>query len=89
MLKKNGKFFIKTFSNLTWGCGTGEKKGHNAWNVSEGPLAYLGYGRFTTEDDLKILFNEPLILTNIEKSTITIDNRKKLIDEWVLTGKKL
>lgn len=38
--KVTGKIFTRTFASGCWGDKTGEKVGHNAWIVGEGPLLH-------------------------------------------------
>ena len=86
--KEDGKIFSRTFATGTWGEGTGEKLGHNAWDVQEGPLQGKGYSRFTSFEEIPQLltgFN----LLEIELLTRTAGQRKQEVREWLITGEKI
>lgn len=83
VLKPGGKLFVRTFATGCWGDGTGTPAGHNAWFVSEGPLAGEGLARFTTEEDFSSLFPD---FTHISWEQVTKSRKegKKQIQEWLL-----
>ncbi|MFJ9501231.1 class I SAM-dependent methyltransferase [Brevibacillus centrosporus] len=86
--KKGGKMFSRTFATGSWGDGTGEKVGHNAYMVTEGPLANRGYNRFTELSEIPSLI-EGYKLTEIELQTRTFEGRTKDFKEWVIIGEKV
>ncbi len=85
--KKNGKLFLRTFSQDCWGDGTGNKGGRNAWAVSEGPLLDKGYARFTDLNEIPDLLSG-FNLTEVELLTRTMGNRKHEIKEWLIMGER-
>lgn len=87
VLKKGGKIFVRTFATGTWGDGTGECAGHNAWFCSEGPLEGKGFARFTDQNELKSLLSGVNIIST-ELLTYTVNEQKNAIKEWVVVGEK-
>mgnify|MGYP001181286392 CR=1 FL=1 len=89
VLKSKGKIFSRTFSVGTWGDKTGKNLGHNAWNISDGPMKdHCEYIRFTALDEI----NDLLINFNLEKVELlkrTLDNRAHEIKEWLIYGEKI
>jgi len=85
--KPGGRFFARTFATGTWGEGTGEPLGYQAYRVEEGPLAGIGCCRFSTFDDLPKLMRS-FHLTEIEEMVRTVGNREHAIKEWVVIGEK-
>ena len=89
VLKKGGKIFSRTFSTGTWGYNTGKLVGHNAWEVSEGPMkGHCKYIRFTEFHEI----NELLInfrVQSIETLIRTLENRNHEIKEWLIHGLKI
>ena len=89
VLKSEGKIFSRTFSVGTWGDKTGKKIGHNAWNVTDGPMkGHCEYIRFTELDEI----NDLLVNFNVEKVELlnrTLDNRAHEIKEWLIYGAKV
>lgn len=85
--KKGGKLFSRTFATGSWGDQTGEKVGHNAYVVNEGPLAGKGFSRFTDYKEI------PELIQRFEISEIQLITRKYIsidreVKEWVITGEK-
>ncbi|MED1801457.1 class I SAM-dependent methyltransferase [Brevibacillus porteri] len=88
--KKGGKLFSRTFAAGCWGDGTGQKVGHNAYLVSEGPLYQKGYSRFTTLEEI------PELISGFKISEIQLLSRKVIgefsverdIKEWIISGEK-
>ncbi|MFC6648215.1 class I SAM-dependent methyltransferase [Paenibacillus rhizoplanae] len=56
VLKPKGKVYSRAFSEGSWGDGTGEHVGHNAWIPNEGPLNNKGLSRFASKMDLEELW---------------------------------
>jgi 2-polyprenyl-3-methyl-5-hydroxy-6-metoxy-1,4-benzoquinol methylase len=88
VLKKNGKLFSRTFASGCWGYATGEKVGHNAWIVSEGPIFNKGYARFTDLAEIPDLFTG-FKINEVELLTRTVENRCYEIKEWVVIAEKM
>jgi len=79
--------YVRTPAAGTWGDGTGEAHGHNAWRCSEGPFAGTGIVRFASEADLSALF-KPWNVLQIEQVSRTLENRSKAHAEWVIIARK-
>ncbi|EGV27988.1 Methyltransferase type 11 [Thiorhodococcus drewsii AZ1] len=87
VLKTSGKLFSRTFSTLSWGYGTGQELGRNAFLCAEGPLHGKGYARFTTDSEVVDLLGD-LVLTSLEELKTTRNNRKNAIVEWIIEAEK-
>lgn len=87
VLRKGGALFVRTFATGTWGDGTGEYAGHNAWRCQEGPLAGLGFGRFTDYEEIQNLLAGFNILST-ELITRTMGKRQHVIKEWIINAEK-
>lgn len=87
VLKKNGKLFVRTFAKGSWGDGTGELVGHNAYKTAEGPLAMKGYSRFTCYDEIPDLL-DGFKIEQIELINRTVNNGKNNIKEWIVIASK-
>lgn len=85
--KDGGKLLSIAFAKGSWGDGTGENVGHNAWLASEGPLAGKGYSRFADLDEIGELISG-FELSNLEVSVRTMNNRGHEIKEWVIEAVK-
>jgi SAM-dependent methyltransferase len=85
--RPGGWLYVRTPAAGTWGDGTGEAHGHNAWRCSEGPFAGTGIVRFASEADLAALF-KPWKVLQIEQVSRTLENRSKVHAEWVIIARK-
>ena len=85
-LKKNGKIFIRAFSDKSYGYGSGINISHNAFIPKIGNTQ-MGLQRFTSKSDINKLYKKFEILY-LEKITRTIDNLNNKIDEWIIILKK-
>ncbi len=85
--RPGGKLFCRTFAAGSWGDGTGERVGRNAWRVGEGPLLDKGYSRFTSEGDIADLL-QGFRVENVEMITRTLDDRRHEVKEWVIGAAK-
>ncbi len=83
VLKPGGKLFVRTFATGCWGEGTGTPAGHNAWLVSEGPLAGEGLTRFT---DMRMLMQLLLgyIFIKVAALQRSDANSHHAICEWLV-----
>ena len=89
VLKVGGKLFSKAFAVGSWGWGTGEKLGHNAFLCNEGPLKGEGYTRFTDRSEIPDLLGPAFNLLSIEKLSRTLSNGRDEIIEWIIEAEKL
>jgi SAM-dependent methyltransferase len=85
--KPGGRLFSKTLAAGCWGDGTGTSVGHRAWRASEGPLAGLGYCRFTAAEEVPDLI-KPFRVESVEVLTRTLDNRRHEVRELAIQGVK-
>lgn len=86
-LKPGGKLFIRTFSNETWGFGTGKKIAENMYECDEGPLSGKGASRFTFEEEIPVLLRGFRNIS-IEKTSTSYMGQDKFIVEWLIEGTK-
>lgn len=84
---KGGCIYIRTFSEGSWGDGTGEQLGNNTWICSEGPLHGKGLARFTPIDEIPILL-EGFENLRIEKVICTMEERQHSVEEWIITAER-
>lgn len=86
-LKPGGFMFSQTFSDKTWGL-NGPEISHHMVTPVEGPLAYKGSSRFTTSQDIELLYVTKLSkLKNLELQELQLMNEKH-ISEWLITVEK-
>ena len=85
--RPGGLLFCRTFASGSWGDGTGENVGHNAWLTAEGPQHNKGYSRFTELGELEQLM-AGFQLDTIELLTCTMGGRRHENREWIVTGSK-
>lgn len=84
-LKKNGKLFVRTFAEGTWG-DTGLKEYSS---VAEGPMAGKGFIRFTARNEIEELL-EPVTVYEINLLIRTIQgiDSDKQVKEWLISAVK-
>lgn len=85
--KPGGKLFTRTFAAGSWGDGTGENVGHNAWLPSEGPMLNKGYSRFTDYDEIQDMCCGFKVVET-ELLTRTMEGRRHEVREWLVTAVK-
>jgi len=85
--RRGWTLFIRTFSTGSWGDGTGECVGHNAWHCSEGPLAGKGFARFTSLEEIPDLLSGYEDM-GIELLSWTMNVRRNAVKEWIITAVK-
>ena len=88
VVRPGGKLFSRTFACGTWGEGTGESAGHNAWYCSAGPLAGKGFARFTALDEIPELIRG-WKASSIEQLSWTLNSRQDEIREWIILAEKI
>jgi len=87
-LKVGGKLFSMTFADGTWGF-EGEEVDYHGVNGVDGIMKDLGYGRFTTKEDIEKLYLFPNTkLTNLERQDRSLMNGKS-IKEWIIEIEKI
>ena len=87
-LKPGGLMFSQTFSDKTWGL-EGNEVGYHAVLPVDGPMANMGYSRYTTKEDIDKLYN--LVsnrIKNVELQELQLNN-EKLISEWIVEVEKI
>lgn len=86
VLKPGGKLYSRTFACGTFGEGTGEHVGRNAYKPSQGPLSDIGLVRFTAEDEIAELV-EGMKLIDIDLK-IPSAKPQAMIKEWMIQAEK-
>ena len=86
--RPGNKLYSRTFATGSWGDGTGETAGHNAWVVAEGPLHGKGYSRFTGRDEIAALV-QGFSVTEVELLTRSYELETRTVREWLIAGTKL
>ena len=87
VLKSHGKLFSRTFARGCWGDQTGEKVGHNAWIVSEGPMKLGEYIRFTEYEEIYDLIPQ-FTIKELELLTRTMNDREHEVKKWLIQAEK-
>ena len=85
--KPGGLMYVRTPAVGSWGDGTGESHGQDAWRCTEGPFAGTGIVRFTRAEHLIKLLGSWKIQT-LEQVSRTLNNQAHHVTEWVVTAKK-
>lgn len=83
--RPGGRLFVRTFACGSWGDGTGEQVGRNAWLVTEGPMAGKGYSRFTALEEIPELLGG-FEVSEVELLTRSMGGRQHELREWLITG---
>lgn len=86
-LKKDGKIFLRTFSNKSYGFNTGKKIGYNLYIPKVGATK-MGPQRFSSSRDIDKIFKNNYTILKKEIISRTIHNRKDLISEWIVEAIK-
>lgn len=87
VLKQGGAFFSKTFATGCYGENSGEKAGYNARYCKDGPLGNVGLVRFTSREDIELIFSE-VTIQEVNLLSRTIDNQQHEIKEWIIHAVK-
>jgi len=88
VLRPGGRLFSSSFTNQTWGFGTGDQVGPLTYtNIPEGPFANKGLVRFMDREHVQILYCGFEDRT-IEMSVYTLEQMQHRIENWVFTGRK-
>ena len=83
---KNGKIFVRAFSNNSYGYLTGKKISHNTFIPSVGATG-MGIQRFTSKSDIKKIYSNYEVIY-LEKISRTLNGLKNKIEEWIIVLKK-
>ncbi|MCR9203342.1 MAG: class I SAM-dependent methyltransferase [Halobacteriovoraceae bacterium] len=87
VLKPGGKFFSMTFTEETWGL-CGEEVDYHAVYAEEGPMKNAGLSRYTTREDIDILYKlDNNKIVSIEKQVRYLPT-DHIIGEWVIEVQK-
>lgn len=87
VLKPKGRFFIRTFSDETYGSQTGSSLDERTRVVSEGPLKDHGPARFMKRSDFESLLPN-FKIHSAELLTRTYDATQKKVAEWIIDCQK-
>lgn len=88
VLKPNGEIFVRTFADGSYGDGSGESVGENAFFCAEGPMADKGYTRFTKFEHIPELLGPAFKILSVELLSMTCNDRKHVDKEWIITALK-
>lgn len=83
--RSGGRLFSRTFAEGSWGDGTGEPAGRDAWRCAEGPLMGKGMCRFTRLGDIAELI-APYRAETIEILSASYDGRTNVVKEWLISA---
>ena len=90
VLRKNGKFFLRTFASGSYGDHTGKKISKDTWLPEKGGTSGKGPIRFTKYEDLEVLLpREKFKIQSIEMIKESHGNRNNWTNEWLVEAKKL
>ena len=87
VLRPGGLLFVRTFAEGTWGEGTGRQVAEDTWECAVGPAAGKGLLRLTRAEHIPALLGD-LVVTHLELSTMSYENRTKAIREWIIYAMK-
>ena len=87
-LKTHGKFFSCTFADGTWGLDANQID-HNACYPIEGPMTGEGFNRFTSKEDIPMIY-QPLgsKIISIQRQELHIDDKHR-VNDWLIEVHKL
>jgi SAM-dependent methyltransferase len=86
-LKPRGKLFSCTFAKGTWGLDA-ELVDHHACYPIEGPMANEGFNRFTTEDEIPLLYQPPgAKIVTVQRQELHLTKEHK-VSEWLIEVQK-
>jgi SAM-dependent methyltransferase len=88
VLKKDGLFYSRTFSNDMFIGNRLEEENHEFLNISEGPLRGKGFVRLINERQIIDLYGKYFDIISIDKLEYSQYNGKQLISEFIVICKK-
>lgn len=88
VLRPGAPFLSSFFSPRTWGYGTGTMSERDGFtNITEGPLANLGFCLFLDRDRISEVFQR-FTTTNVDRVSWTLGGEQHLIEQLVVTCHK-
>jgi ubiquinone/menaquinone biosynthesis C-methylase UbiE len=88
VLKPGGLLFSTSFTDRTWGFGTGpENEPGGFGHVTEGPMVGTGFCRFLGRSQLAEFYS-PLQISTVELSSHTLESMTRLVELWLVTCRK-
>lgn len=88
VLKPEGLFFTTSFTEKTWGFGTGvEIEPGTFRDIPDGPLRERGLSHFVDEAQLRQILRA-FSRVDIERECRTLDNQSKMLELWIATAVK-
>ena len=89
VLKPKGRLISMSFTDRTWGYGTGEpgEEPGGYRKVDAGPLAGKGYVHFFSRAEVDGLY-AAFPLLKVERASYTLENGDQLIEYWVVSATK-
>ncbi len=89
VLKPGGLFLSTSFTDRTWGYGTGPEVEPGGFAcVSQGPGAGKGFCRFLGRPQLDE-FYRPLAIVSLETSSYSLESLTRTIELWITTAQKV
>jgi len=89
VLKKDGLFYSRTFSNdMFVGKRKNKKSLFEFQNITEGPLSGKGFVRLIDEQQIRNIYGKYFNVISIDKLEYTQYNGKELISEFIIICKK-
>ncbi len=88
VLVPGGWFHSATFTDRTWGYGTGRMVEPGGFtDLTAGPLAGKGFALFLGRARLEELYDGFTDL-HVERSSYTLDGEQQLVEQWLVTARK-
>lgn len=89
VLKPNGKFYSRTFTDKTFiGKGYEQKSEFEFDHIQEGPLAGKGFTRLADEASVKKIYGDFFKILSLDKLEYTAYNNAYLTSEWIVIAEK-
>ena len=89
VLKPNGKFYSRTFSDKLFIGNNYKTAGENEYNdISEGPLAGKGFVRLTPKNLIEKIYGDHFKIISVDELDWTQDNVKIMVSELVIISEK-
>lgn len=91
VLKKNGLFFSRSFTNKMYIGNTPPPSSSNKYEfekITEGPLSGKGFVRLLPKQKIKELYGKIFEVLSIDKEEYTRDNGNMVISEWIIVSRK-
>ena len=88
VLKTGGSIFVHIFADSSFGDGSGQQAGEDAYLCSDGPLAGKVYARFNKIERIPKLLCPAFKVKSTELLSMSCNDQKNAIKELIATGVK-